>query len=148
MGNEYFEKQAYQYFDRVIEQSDLLFQKTPIVSKNWMGLDKASVESKIEVDKLSNFFSSKKSTSKTSITKKKKIQRPKHIGFCIRTGTPIPFNLERPLSKEAYQEWNKFKNDEYEENYCHYSGKESHGKTSLSKPVIWENWEFALKASK
>ncbi|QIX62733.1 hypothetical protein HER32_16755 [Hymenobacter sp. BT18] len=57
-------------------------------------------------------------------------------GFCIRTGTPIPFNLERPFSYPAYKSWARFSNDDYPERYCHKTGKESNGKTSKRNPIL------------
>jgi hypothetical protein len=57
-------------------------------------------------------------------------------GFCIRTGTPIPFNIERPFSYPAYKSWARFSNDDYPERYCHKTGRESHGKTSKRNPVL------------
>ena len=29
----------------------------------------------------------------------------KSVGFCIRTGAQIPFNVEKPLSPDAYKKW-------------------------------------------
>jgi phosphatidylserine/phosphatidylglycerophosphate/cardiolipin synthase-like enzyme len=62
-------------------------------------------------------------------------------GYCIRTGKPIPFNPDRPFTKEAYESWSKFSNPDYSEKYCHFSGEESNGETSFSKPVMKKNWK-------
>jgi hypothetical protein len=45
------------------------------------------------------------------------------IGYCIRTGIQIPFNVKHPMSNEAYQSWAKFSKIEYPEKYCHFSGE-------------------------
>lgn len=58
-GEDSFDKQAWTYFERVIEQSDLLFHKTPQYESTMLGLTKKYKESKVEVDKLSDFFADK-----------------------------------------------------------------------------------------
>ncbi|MDQ6812797.1 MAG: phospholipase D family protein [Bacteroidota bacterium] len=65
------------------------------------------------------------------------------FGYCIRTGFEIPFNLEKPLSKEAYKKWNEHKNPDFGEKFCHFSGELSNGTTSLRKPILSKNWKKA-----
>ena len=60
--------------------------------------------------------------------------KPPEPGYCIRTGAKIPFNPKQPFSKQAYQSWSKFKNEEYAEKYCHYSGEPYNGETCLKHP--------------
>lgn len=60
-------------------------------------------------------------------------------GYCIRTGKPIPYNLQRPFSLEAYKSWASFGNPDYPEKFCHRTGKPSNGKTSMNKPVLFES---------
>jgi phosphatidylserine/phosphatidylglycerophosphate/cardiolipin synthase-like enzyme len=67
----------------------------------------------------------------------------KAMGFCIRTGVEIPFNVEKPLSYEAFKSWSKFGDPDYAEKYCHFSGEPSHGETSVSKPILKKNWKKA-----
>jgi hypothetical protein len=67
----------------------------------------------------------------------------KLLGYCIRTGVEIPFNVERPLSNEAYKSWSKFSDPEYSEKYCHFSGEPSNGETSFSRPIMKKNWKKA-----
>ncbi|SFQ48737.1 phospholipase D family protein [Hymenobacter arizonensis] len=57
-------------------------------------------------------------------------------GYCIRTGTEIPFNPDRPFSYEAYRKWAEFGNDDYPERYCHRTGRASHGDTSKRNPIL------------
>jgi hypothetical protein len=64
-------------------------------------------------------------------------------GFCIRTGIEIPFNLEKPLSFDAYRKWNEFGDPDYPEKFCHYSGEPSNGETSVSRPILKRNWKKA-----
>ena len=57
-------------------------------------------------------------------------------GFCIRTGTEIPFDPDRPYSYRAYKSWAQFENYNYSENYCHKTGEESYGKTNMNNPIL------------
>lgn len=67
-------------------------------------------------------------------------------GYCIRTGAEIPFNLEKPLSHDAYKRWKKYGDADYGEKYCHFSGEPSKGETSVSKPVLAKYWKKAQRA--
>lgn len=69
----------------------------------------------------------------------------RHNGFCIRTRVPIPFDVERPMSNEAYKSWNKYSNPAYPEKFCHFSGEPSNGATSLRKPILEKNWKKACE---
>jgi hypothetical protein len=66
-------------------------------------------------------------------------------GFCIRTGVSIPFNLDRPLSIEAFKKWNEFADHNYREKYCHFSGELSNGETTMSRPILAKYWKKASK---
>lgn len=150
-GEDTFDNQAWAYFHRVIEQSEILYVKTPVFESGLLGLTKKYVESKVEVDKLSDFFLSKKIvTEKKSISNtlkvkvEKEMENPKSMtGFCIRTGKEIPFNTERPFTDEAFKSWNQFKNEDYPEKYCHFSGEPSNGETTKAKPILRKNWNKA-----
>jgi phosphatidylserine/phosphatidylglycerophosphate/cardiolipin synthase-like enzyme len=69
-------------------------------------------------------------------------------GFCIRTGKQIPFNVNHPMTSEAFKSWSKFSNEDYEENYCHFSGEDSLGETTFSKPILKKNWKKAKETYK
>jgi hypothetical protein len=58
------------------------------------------------------------------------------LGYCIRTGTRIPFDPARPFSYEAYQSWAFYENWNYSEKYCHRTGKLSNGRTSMANPIL------------
>jgi phosphatidylserine/phosphatidylglycerophosphate/cardiolipin synthase-like enzyme len=64
-------------------------------------------------------------------------------GYCIRTGVTIPFDVKRPLSKEAYKKWNEYADENYSEKYCHFSGEPSNGETSVKQPILKKNWKKA-----
>jgi len=81
-----------------------------------------------------------KKTTETKIAK----TTDKQNGYCIRTGNEIPFNVEKPLSYEAYKSWNKSGADpDSEEKFCHFSGEQSNGQTTVSKPILSKNWKKA-----
>jgi phosphatidylserine/phosphatidylglycerophosphate/cardiolipin synthase-like enzyme len=67
----------------------------------------------------------------------------KQTGFCIRTGVPIPFNITKPMSYEAFKSWSKYSDPDYAEKYCHFSGEPSNGDTSVSRPILKKNWKKA-----
>lgn len=64
-------------------------------------------------------------------------------GFCIRTGVSIPFNVEKPMSYDAFKSWSKYGDPEYAEKFCHFSGEPSYGDTSVSRPILKKNWKKA-----
>lgn len=64
-------------------------------------------------------------------------------GYCIRTGAAIPFDIEKPLSKEAYKKWSEYGDENYREKYCHFSGELSNGETSVKQPILKKNWKKA-----
>ncbi len=67
----------------------------------------------------------------------------KPTGYCIRTGVEIPFNIEKPMSHEAFKVWSRFGDPDYPEKFCHFSGEPSNGETSVSKPILKKNWNKA-----
>jgi len=67
-------------------------------------------------------------------------------GYCIRTGTEIQFNLEKPLCFEAFKKWSEYSDPTYPEKFCHYTGEESKGLTSFERPVMKKNWKQAKEA--
>ena len=114
IGEDGFDAQAFNYFKRVIDQSELLFSKKPQYEDRGVLLNAKYIESQVEIDKLSEFFEEKsKSEFDKPIPKKIEIKISKQptqtekqqYGFCIRTGVSIPFNIEKPLSYGAYKEW-------------------------------------------
>jgi phosphatidylserine/phosphatidylglycerophosphate/cardiolipin synthase-like enzyme len=64
----------------------------------------------------------------------KESPKKKH-GFCIRCKSEIKLDPTHPYCKKDYQQWNKFKDENYEEKngVCHICGKSN--KSSLKKPA-------------
>ncbi|MBL7911660.1 MAG: hypothetical protein JNJ41_11440 [Bacteroidia bacterium] len=63
------------------------------------------------------------------------------LGYCIRTGQRISLNHERPFSPEAYKEWAEWGNENYGEQFCHFSGERSNGLISKANPVLPKYWK-------
>ncbi|MBN8693010.1 MAG: hypothetical protein J0L69_07415 [Bacteroidetes bacterium] len=99
-----------------------------------MGIGKKFKGNQNIKDNLSEHFS-KSTNSKTPINKS--VENPtSNFGYCIRTGERIPFNPSKPYSDKAYKSWSQYKNSNYKEKYCHKTGKESNGKTSMANPIL------------
>jgi hypothetical protein len=153
-GEDSLDNQAYNYFKRVIDQSELLFYNKPKFDKKYMGLTNKYSGSIVELDMLSSFFEEKNKyeevNQKTNYEKKKVSQKSEekqtHTGYCIRTGKPIPFNIKIPMTDQALQSWKKFEKVDYAEKFCHFSGEPSNGETTYEKPILKKNWALAKKA--
>lgn len=61
-------------------------------------------------------------------------------GFCIRCGTKIRFDRERPFCYECFQIWNTFQNPNYPERFCHECGRKNGDffNITFSKPICEE----------
>lgn len=133
------DKDAFEYFHHVIDNSTLLFQRVPYYEDRVFGLSKKYTYSVTEKDELTGNYNKPKAPKKIEF--KKQGSKP---GYCIRTGVKIPFNRKRPFSESAFISWNRHKNEDYPEKYCHYSGEDSNGQTTFSKPVLRKNWKRSL----
>lgn len=138
--------------DLIFEKSHVVFLKKPQYKKKMFGLTKVFQNSTILFDISKIFFDGYdykikslsefdyKNLSDVDKVYGKKPQRQDELepefGFCIRTGDQIPYNPEKPYSYNAFKIWQQFENYDYEENYCHRTGKESYGKTSMKKPIL------------
>ncbi len=137
-GNNSLDADAEKYFSEVINLSEPIFKKSPQYENTLLGLKKKYSQSKIEIDKIADFFSDR--PDKNNVVKNN-VQNQKQTGFCIRTAASIPFNKDKPLSPDAYKQWNKNPNNP--ENFCHFSGERSNGETSVAKPILYKNWKKA-----
>jgi hypothetical protein len=148
-GENELDSKSWEYFKTVLEQSELLFEKKPVFEKKNLLSSRKYVKSEIEVDKLSDFF---KNVTYKKVYKNRELKTAKtefnsktdgNLGFCIRTGKEIPFNVNKPMEYEAFKMWNKYKDGDYIEKYCHFSGELAEGKTSVNKPILNKNWKRA-----
>lgn len=136
---------AYNYFLDIIDNCQEIFNKESKFKSGLLGLTSNYSHSEVIADNSEGFFRLKDDFkgTKYSIRKKRETLQDVKQGFCIRTGKPIPFNPKRPMSDEAWKTWNQFKDVNYPEKYCHYSGEPSNGETSYSKPIMRKNWNKA-----
>ena len=54
-------------------------------------------------------------------------------GFCIRDKAVIPADPAKPYCDRCFRSWNRFKNPEYAEKYCHICGNEND--STMEKPL-------------
>ncbi|TDG35951.1 hypothetical protein EZJ43_11415 [Pedobacter changchengzhani] len=134
-GDNAWEK-ALEFVNQIIEHSDTIFKRGKVYKSTWLGFSTEVVEL-INEDNSTAFF--KKPEVKKIVTP---IYATK-VGYCIRTGVEIPFNLEKPFSLPAFKSWETFKNLDYKEKYCHFSGEKSDGQTSFKAPILRKNWKNA-----
>jgi len=69
----------------------------------------------------------------TSQSSEPQFRKKQYMGVCIRCSDSIPFNVERPYCAKCFKSWNKYQNEEYEEEFCHHCSKD--WDTSFLKPV-------------
>lgn len=81
--------------------------------------------------------------SKKVPTKINENQPKKDMGFCIRCGTDLKLNPEKPLCLKCYKSWEKYSNSEYKETFCHACGKESN--TTVVKPICYACYKKSSK---
>ncbi|MDR0927796.1 MAG: phospholipase D family protein [Ignavibacteria bacterium] len=67
------------------------------------------------------------------------------IGYCISTRQPIPFNIDMPFSDEAYKKWLELEEVDHPENFCHFTGEQSNGETSMRRPILNKYYYKAKK---
>lgn len=68
----------------------------------------------------------------------------KPSGYCIYTGVEVPFNIEKPMSYEAYKRWKKSGGIQEEPaKFCHFTGEPSEGATCVKRPILKKNWKAA-----
>jgi hypothetical protein len=59
--------------------------------------------------------------------------RPPKWGHCIRCEERIEFDMMHPLCDGCFTSWNRYKNKDYEECYCHKCGEEC--ATTFADPI-------------
>jgi phosphatidylserine/phosphatidylglycerophosphate/cardiolipin synthase-like enzyme len=118
-------KEAIQYFDKVFFNAEWYYSRTPLYKKIFFGLFKKYISS----EEIINF---KEPTKLTSISGRQ--------GYCIRTGIKIPLNHKMPFHYKSYKVWAKTNNPLFPENYCHFTGNKSFGKTNFKNPVLTTEW--------
>jgi hypothetical protein len=128
---------SYNYFEDLLESSEEILIKHPKEEKRFFGLLRSYGESVTEVDRSDKIQRTTKSSRVDQVE-----------GYCIRTGIPIPFNIQRPFSEKAFASWSLFSNGNYPEKYCHFSGEKSNGETTMLRPVMRKNYTAAKALEK
>ena len=96
------------------------------------------VSTPAEAPTFSEATSSSIQKSQASSSRKRKtatptLERPS-TGSCIRCGDSMPeANENRPFCAKDWRSWNRFKNDDYLEKFCHFCGTTS--ETAKSRPL-------------
>ncbi|HEY0667757.1 MAG TPA: phospholipase D family protein [Sphingobacteriaceae bacterium] len=143
------EGEAFGFFSEVIENAQLLYKRSPVFEESFLCLNKKYIKSEVEVDELDRFFNKQPENNQNFSGFKSYNKQPSaqpfynnkpQTGYCIRTGKEIPFNPEKPYCAEAYRTWAQFGNEDYPERFCHKTGKESNGKTTLRNPILSSRW--------
>ena len=150
------EKDAWKTCWKLAEENEAVFVKRPVYQKKLLSLifGKNYVKSDVLLNITDKFYSGYGSNNgnaiKTILDFKEEIilgseeinvptrieiEKPTN-GYCIRTGKKITFNPKMPFCENSYQSWKSFSNYDYKENYCHRTGKNSFGKTSMRKPIL------------
>ncbi len=117
-------------------QSDILYDITEKFYRGFGGFSGNNSPKSNVQKKLTDFPNELELGSKPSVRPSRYVVEHTTFGYCIRTGTKIPYNLKRPFSNSAYQIWAEYGNWDYPEVYCHKTGKPSFGKTSMRNPVL------------
>lgn len=151
------DKDAWQTCHQIADDNEAVFIKRPVYEKKILSalLGKSYIKSDTLLDVTDKFYGSFFSKNKNGDVKKitdfpdylelgsQQTERPTRneienisSGFCIRTGDKIPFNPKRPYSDKAYRSWAQYSNMDYKEKFCHKTGKESFGKTSMRNPIL------------
>lgn len=134
-GDNSMDTEAFDYFREIIEKSTPVFVKEVKKKKVLFGLIEKNVGSEILEDNQQKMYQT--APDKKAINQKN--------GYCIRTREKIPFNPKQPFSADAFKSWNQFKNKNFKEKYCHFSGEPSNGETSFNKPILSKNWKKSLE---
>lgn len=165
MGRTDIDSAAKVYFDRVIDQSKLIYRKEPRYESTMLGLSKKYVGSEVKEDNIASFFTNEKNFNKGYNEEQPKPAPKPEVkttaaparesggswtkaatGYCIRTGVEIPFDVKNPMSAGSYRAWSAEGNKDAKERFCHYSGEPSNGDTSFAKPILRKNWSKASSA--
>lgn len=137
---------AFEYFINIYKNAELVFENEPRYENKYFGLQKNYIGSRTLTDNSARFFAmpaTEKAQRQPILINSVAHPQPVYssvqtherpaTGFCIRTGSIIPFNPARPLSYEAFKSWSQYQNPDYQEKFCHACGKSSG--TSVRYPL-------------
>lgn len=136
-GDKQLDSQIFDYINEVVENSELVYDHSTNQKSSFFGLFKGKKKRHVEYDATDIVYQNQE--PKNTV---------KRTGFCIRTGVQIPFNIKAPFSKPAFESWSKWKNKDFKEKFCHFSGEVSNGETNFSRPVLAKNYAAAMRLQK
>jgi len=103
-------------------------------------INETSQKFELHAPKVQNTYKANESKSNYSKTNS---NSSNNMGYCIRTGVQIPFDIKKPLCYDAFKVWVGFGDQNFPENYCHFSGEPSNGNTSVRNPILKKNLKKA-----
>lgn len=139
LGSDSLDTDASEFFQTVADGAKTIYRQVAKFETSLGGFKRKFTGIEVELDETNKFYLTDRKTS---------VRKPndsKRIGFCIRTGEAIEFNVKMPFSEKSYKSWNKFKDENYKEKFCHFSGEKSNGDTTFKKPILAKNWKIAIK---
>jgi RNA polymerase-binding transcription factor DksA len=89
-------------------------------------LFRISEEVKVTVEKVARKEEKKENNKKSKFS---------DSGYCIRCEKEIKIDPLHPYCKDCFMTWNKYGNEDYQENVCHVCGKETN--SSKLKPICY-----------
>jgi hypothetical protein len=137
------DRDSQDYFYKIINRSRILFKNEPEYERINFGISKRFVKTNNEIDLLTDMYLSSTKNVVKSNKPVTSITTTKNNAYCIRTRTLIAFNINKPYCDVAFESWSKYKNEDFKEKYCHFSGEESNGETTKSKPILKKHWKEA-----
>jgi hypothetical protein len=137
------DSQALDYFNDVIDNSEMLFKKEPQYTHGILGIGKKYEKSIVVENKIEGLVKIKKEI--------KPLEKPKN-GYCIRCGNEIPLKPTVPYCRNCYSDCKKNNDKMHQEKYCHICGDIN--RTSLTYPACFncyrkekKNLEFPINKS-
>ncbi|PWH82707.1 hypothetical protein DIS18_10765 [Algibacter marinivivus] len=132
---------------RQYEQSSVIFDISEdfFLGNNYESKNLGDFDLELETSLEKKFDTKPQRQDKQAISNKSKNLLKKPLGgkkvnntngYCIRTGIEIPYNPEQPMCFSAWKTWNQYGDKYYPETYCHKTGRESFGKTSMANPIL------------
>lgn len=144
--------EADSFFDDVLENAEMIFERVPKYESKVFGLKKSYIESETIIDNsngnfknLGNRMANGVHNNRVGTIKNRTVedlnkdgyQHNKNYyqnnGFCIRTKKSIPFDSYKPMALDSFRVWAEYSNQDFIENYCHKCGKSA--KTSMRSPL-------------
>jgi len=129
------DKEAFEYFKKVFEQSDIVFEQKAKFKSSFGGLKKKYDGIEVVEDNTGSFYGYSNGYSNNRHYERSGYGNQQENGHCIRCATEIEFNPSSPFCYSCYSTWASFGNRQYQEVYCHKTGNQSYGRTSMEHPI-------------